>query len=420
MPEPTQTPYLRAASIAGPLAAVVSIVAAALAVLFARGADGASVGGTIRTAAQVWLTAIGSGLTADGVAITVVPVGSLLVAVAVVAGVSRWSLPDPVDDLPAFVGSAAGFHAVVAAVVAAFAGGGGVDISLIRAAAAGFVVGGLGAGLGAVRKHRGGDALWFTVSDHVRRAVRGAVPAVMAVLGVAVALVLALLFLHLDRAGDLWALLDPGAGGGVALAVGSLLAVPTLVLWTTSALLGPGFALGADTSVDLTGAQLGAVPGFPVLAALPSPGAFADVVFVLGLVPVAAGMLAGWRADTGGRAGLVPRLVAGAAAGGVAGFVLGVLVGASGGAIGPGRMEQTGPPALTPLLVAVPIMAMGGALGAALAHYRDLRASQRRDDGSDLGPDLGTESGTESGSPRRARLWQRHQPAGPDRGDEES
>ena len=33
------------------------------------------------------------------------------------------------------------------------------------------------------------------------------------------------------------------------------------------------------------------------------------------------------------------------------------------GAIGPGRMTEAGPSMFTPLLVAVPVMAMGGALG---------------------------------------------------------
>lgn len=419
MSEPTETPYLRAAFLAAPLAAVASVLVAALGVLFARGLDGAGAGSVLRTAARVWLTAIGSGITADGIAITLVPIGAVLVAVAIIAQVVRWTLPDPVDDLAAFVISTAGVHGVVGALTASLVGTGGVEVSTIRAAAAAFVVGGLGAASGAVSRHGGGGALWFTISDHVRRAVRAAVSGVVTVLAVATLVVVALLLRQLDRAGDLWALLDPGAGGAVALGIGSLLAVPTLVLWTAAALIGPGFALGTDTTVDLTGAQLGAVPGFPVLAALPSPGTFPDGVFVLGLVPLLAGAVAGWRSDPGEADGLVARLVAGVAAGAVAGFVLGVLVGASGGAIGPGRMMQTGPPALTPLLVAVPVMALGGGIGAALAHYRGTRAPQPSEPAS-VGTPEQHEAGSDTGARRRPRLWKRHQPAGPDRRDDPS
>jgi hypothetical protein len=402
MTEPSRTPYLRAAFLSGALAAVAAVVVAAAGVVVARGPGGGSLVSTARVSAQVWLTSIGAGITADGIAVTIVPVGALAVAVAVVAVVVRWTLPDPVDDLPAFVISTAAVHGVVAALVAAVAGTGGVEIFAVRAAAAGFVAGGLGAGIGAVGRHGGGAALWFTASDGLRRAVRGSVAGVATVLGVAAALVVVLLLTHLGRAGDLWALLDPGAGGGLALAIGSLLAVPTLVLWCAAALIGPGFALGTGTTVDLTGAQLGAVPGFPVLAALPSPGAFGDWAFLLGLVPLAGGAVAGWRVRHGGAEGLWVRVLEGVAAGAVAGFVLGVLVGASGGAIGPGRMADTGPPALTPLLVALPVMAVGGGIGAVLAHYRGVRALQ---------------SSAEPGATGRPRLWRRHQPAGTDRRD---
>ncbi|MGJ9421869.1 cell division protein PerM [Aeromicrobium sp. CF3.5] len=406
MSEPSTTPYLRAAVLAGPLAAAVSVLVSAAVVLVARGSDGAAPVAIARTAGQVWLASIGSGLTADGISISVIPIGATLIAIAVTASVVAWTLPEPVDELPAFTISAAGFHAVFAAIVAALASAGGVEVSPVRAAAAGFVVGGLGAAIGAVRRHGGGDALWFTISADVRRAVRAGVVGAAVVPAVGLVIVVALLLRHLDRAGDLWALLDPGFGGAVVVAVGCLLAIPTLVLWTSAALIGPGFALGTDTSVDLTGSQLGAVPGFPVLAALPDPGQFAGWTFLLGLVPLLAGAVAGWRTDPGDREGLMARVLAGAAAGAVGGFMLGVLVGASGGAIGPGRMEQTGPSALTPLLVVLPVMAVGGAIGAVLAHYRGEGVLQ-----------LPASGASSSGRPR---VWERIKSAGPDRRDDQS
>ena len=48
-----------------------------------------------------------------------------------------------------------------------------------------------------------------------------------------------------------------------------LLYVPTAAVWGLAYVVGPGFAVGAGTSVSVTGTDLGAVPAFPLLAALP-------------------------------------------------------------------------------------------------------------------------------------------------------
>jgi len=195
------------------------------------------------------------------------------------------------------------------------------------------------------------------------------------------------------------------------LAATCVLLLPTLVLWATSVLLGPGFVFGTDTSVDLTGSHLGAVPGFPPLAALPAPGEFGGWVFLLGLVPLLAGVVAGYRTVPPPRPAddnlLMGRVIHGTAAGGVAGLLVGLAVAVSGGGIGPGRMADAGPPVLTPLLVAVPVLAMGGALGTVLAHYRGARASSQ--------PDSVPER-----TRRRPRLRFWHQPSGPDRRNDES
>ena len=119
MPEPSETPYLRTAFLAGPVAAVASVGLAAAVVVLAGGLIGGSLVSTLRTAAHVWLTSMGSGVTADGMAVTAIPIGALLVVAFVVSRVVRWSLPDPVDELPAFVISTAGAHGLAGAVVAA-------------------------------------------------------------------------------------------------------------------------------------------------------------------------------------------------------------------------------------------------------------------------------------------------------------
>jgi hypothetical protein len=399
VPAPAETSYLRPAFLTAVVAAILSWAVAAVVVVIAQGPSGVEPGPLARTTIRTWLVALGSGIEAGPVSIGLIPLGATALCLALVARAAVWVVADPLDEHAAFAAAAAGAFGTIAAIASAATNVGDVHTSVVRSAAAGFVVGGLGATWGSIQRHGDGDRWWFAAPSDVRAVVRAAVPGALTVLGAAAVVVTVLLVTNIQQAGDLWALLDPGVGGGAALAIGSVLAVPTLVLWTASALIGPGFAIGTGTSVDLTGSQLGQVPGFPLLAALPTPGEFAGWVFVLGLVPLLAGIVSGWRLGAVERDGLVPRLALGAASGALGGFAVGVLVALSGGAIGPGRLADAGPPLLTPLLVVVLVMALGGALGAALSHYRGGRASRPSDTSA-------------SGRPR---LWKRHQPAGADR-----
>jgi hypothetical protein len=407
VPEAPATPYLRPAFLTAALALALGIAVSGVLTMLAQGGVGSSFGSLLRAAVQGWLVAQGSGLDLEGTSIRLVPLGATLLVVVLVAQAARWIVVDPVEELGPYAATVAGTCGAVAAVLSSVTNASDLHTSVVRSAFGAFAVGGIGAAVGAARKHDRTEMLWFTDRADVRSVVRGAWWGVATMLGAAAALVVAMLTFHLNRAADLWALLDPGLGGGFALAAACLLAMPTLVLWAASVLLGPGFVLGTDTSVDLTGSHLGAVPGFPPLAALPAPGEFPGWVFVLGLVPLLAGVLAGFRVDgpkpDDSDDALLRRVVHGAAAGAVAGLVVGLAVAVSGGGIGPGRMAEAGPPVLTPWLVAVPVLAMGGALGAVLAHYRGARAPQQQSP-----PD---------GSPRRPRLRWWHQSAGPDRRD---
>lgn len=380
MPAPAESSYVRAAFLTAVVAALISWAVAAFFVLLAHASAGSfSLLSTLRLSVRSWLVAMGAGIEAGPVAIGLVPLGATFVCIALVAWAARWIVVDPMEDFAAFAASTAGAYGIIAAVATAVTNSGDVQVSAVRAACAGFVVGGLGAAWGSTMRRGDADRWWFTASEPIRAVIRAAVPGVAAVLVVSTIVVAVLMIRGMARAGDLWTALDPGLTGGIVLGVGSLLATPTLILWTSSVLIGPGFALGTSTSVDLTGAQLGQVPGFPLLAALPSPGQFPDLVFVLGLAPLLAGILAGWRLHVADETRPGVRVLLGTAAGGLAGVVLGGLVALSHGAIGPGRMADVGPPLLTPVLVAAGVMAVGGAVGALLAHYRGGRASSSSD-----------------------------------------
>jgi hypothetical protein len=329
---------------------------AALVMLLSGGSD-------LRIPARMWLVAHGSGLVVGEARIGVVPVGVTAACLALVAMIAHRVARREITDLGAFAGTVGMIFGVAAAVLSAVSSTDDVMTSIPRAAVGGLAVGAVGSAAGAGWRHRAS----FSVSETPRLMLRGAGRALAVVLGASLVLVLFLLGVHGQRAADMWGLLDPGWGGAAVLALACLLSLPTLALWVAAVLVGPGFALGTGTSVDLTGSYVGNIPGFPTLAAIPAPGPFGPWVLVLGLVVPAAGVWAG---------SVTPRVRVGAAAGALAGLVLGGLMAISGGGIGPGRLVEAGPQPVTPLAVAVVILAATGALGSLLAHYRGRRASR--------------------------------------------
>lgn len=345
-------PALRVA--AGGLIAGWSV--AALAMLLSGGSD-------LRVPARGWLMVHGSGLVVGEGRIGVVPVGATLVALALVAAIAHRVARREIADLGVFAGTVGMTYGIAASVLSALTSTDDASTSIPRAAVGGLIIGGLGSALGAGWRQRA-QVRW---GDDTRLVARGAFRALALVLGASSGIVLLLLGVHTHRAADLWGLLDPSLGGSLVLAAACLLSLPTLVLWAASVLVGPGFVLGTGASVDLTGSYLGLIPGFPTLAAVPAAGHFPTIVFALGLVLPAAGVWAGMVTTR-------PRI--GATAGAVAGVALGFLIAISGGGLGPGRMLDAGPPAVTPVVVATVILALTGALGSLLADYRGRRASR--------------------------------------------
>jgi hypothetical protein len=318
-------------------------------------------------------------LTAGSTHVGIVPISVTAMFVLLMAWAARRSTRAELSDLGQYVGTVAVIVGIVAAVVSAATSTDPVSTSIARSAVGGFAVGGLGSALGGGWRYRTN----WDVPETIRLVGRGALRATLLVLGVSLGLVLVLLAVHGGRAANIWALLGPSFLGGVALAIASILTIPTLVLWAAAVLVGPGFAVGSGTSVDLTGSHVGLVPSFPPLAAVPDPGLFPQAVLVLGLVLPVAGVWAGL---------VTPRVRVGAAAGAAAGLVLGILIAMSGGGFGPGRMAEAGPPPVTPLAVAVPVLAAAGAIGSLLAHYRGRRVSRDRSAIGGLGLGLRDES----------------------------
>lgn len=100
--------------------------------------------------------------------------------------------------------------------------------------------------------------------------------------------------------------LTEGLSGRFAVLLLCLALIPNAAVWSASYALGPGFALGVHHTVaPLSSDPAPLLPPFPLLAAVPDAGAGTPLNWLAGLVPVAAGVMAGWfvaRVAVGGTA----------------------------------------------------------------------------------------------------------------------
>lgn len=331
---------------------------------------------TLRSGVRVWLVAIGAGLHAGDTSITLVPLGGVLVAGAIAAAAAARQAHSDTPDAVVFGAVTGAGAGVLAATLSAATSTGAVGTSFVRAAFGAFVVVGVAAALAVAVKVPGSFRLPEWAAPALP-SLRAGMRAAALILGYAALLVAVLGAFHVRRAADLWAALDPGLGGGIGLAAVSLVSLPTIVAWAAAALIGPGFALGTDTSVAMTGVDVAALPAFPPLALIPSPGPFPDLVVALMVVPVLVAGCAGWRwIDASAEASLWSRVASGAGAGAVAGLLVALVAATGRGALGPGLLADVGPPILSTAGIAVVSWALAGAIGSALGHYRGLRADQ--------------------------------------------
>jgi hypothetical protein len=189
------------------------------------------------------------------------------------------------------------------------------------------------------------------------------------VLAALVALVVAFA-LDADTALNLLSQLDAGTTGAILMSVVSLLVVPNAVVFSGSYLLGPGFAVGTGTVVSPGVVTIGALPVFPLLAALPDNGPVPSWTPALMAVPVLVAALGAARAQRDHPAYRWEEgALHGCGGGMLAGAVFGILATLAGGAVGPGRMSQVAPFAGSVLLHAIVAFGIGGLLGGLVATW---------------------------------------------------
>lgn len=219
---------------------------------------------------------------------------------------------------------------------------------------------------------------WGAWSSVPGDAVRGTAAALAGLLGLAALAVAVALLL---RGGEMVALFESlraDALGVVVISLAHLLYLPTLIVWATSWIAGPGFAVGTGTAVSPAGTELGVVPGIPILGLLPETAS--PWVLIVVIAPVAAGAFAGWIirsriASERRESGWGPRAATAGAIAALAACGTALLSALASGSMGPGRLSQVGPePGPVALAVGLEVLVGAGILLLAPRHRDDAEA----------------------------------------------
>lgn len=345
---------------AAALSGLATLAAVVLVAWVADAGPGSTGTDAIRAAADAWLLAHGGGLTVPAGHLRGIPLG-LTVLAAVVLHRAGASLARAVEvpDLSAAgraVAALAVPYALLAAAVAEIAGTGTAASSAPLAGIGALLLAAVAGGRGVLRAAGLGSALVRRVPSWLPAVARAVLAGVAALVAAGLALLLVLLVGRAGRFAELVGALQPGFVGGVILLLGCVLLLPNGALWTVAYAAGPGFTVGAGTGVSPFGVTLGPVPSFPLLAALPGDGVPAPAVRAVLLLPVLAGVLAGWvvgrRLPAAPGPGRLPALTTGRVArpatygllaGGLVALVTAVLAVLAGGALGPGYLAAVGP-----------------------------------------------------------------------------
>ena len=351
--------------------------------------------GGLRVGATAWLMGHGSGVSVEGVRLTVVPLGVTLLAAwstwraglrvghlvsghgpdadGIEDGERDWTVPVAVALLTAGYAVTGIVTASLAATRASSPGTGGVVTwSLLL---------GVLVALPALAIGSGRAAIWVAgAPPSLVESVRTARRVLRTWLVVALAAFLLSFALDLGTAANVMSQLHSGAGDVVIVVLVSLLLLPNAVAFSGAYLAGPGFTVGAGTLVSPSVVVLGPLPMFPMLAALPDAGEPPAWTVALVALPVLVAALAAARAQQ-----VAPTLrweegaLRGCVGGALAAVAFAILSGLAGGAVGPGRMREVTPLAGDVLVQCLTTFGLGGLLGGLVMTAWQRRAARAGD-----------------------------------------
>jgi hypothetical protein len=389
-------PLMAAGAIAAGWAAGIGLAVLSLLVLIGwiaapHSGLGGGLTGVLRTAALLWLVAHHVGLHLHGGGrFGMLPLGLVVLPGALLYRAGRWVVRSvEITRLRHVADAAAALAApytLVALVLALVGRTPLASASVLQAVLAAFLLSFAAGGLGGARALAPWGRLLDLLPDRPRSVAAGMLGA-LAVLGCAGAAVAAgSLVAHYRTFGSVTGALAPGIVGGLLLLLLQVAYVPNAIVWAVAFLLGPGFAFGSGTVVAPSGSAVGALPMFPLLAAMPTgggatghplggpghlPGGMPGWLSVAVLAtPYLAGAFAGVLVV---RTAPTPSVEAaplwGFGSGAAAGILTGVLAAFSGGPLGGARLATVGPSGWQAGLVATFGIGIAAAVSAGVANW---------------------------------------------------
>lgn len=349
------------------------------------GGGGASAGDALRVTADAWMLGHGIDLDLAGRPLRLAPLGlAVLPLLSLVVGatvaVRASGARSMRQCLPTVAGLTVTYTALVVGVAVA-AGSASSRPSVPGAVVWAIAYALLGSAVGAARTLRRRPQALPSMPPGPGLVLAGATTALCVVLAAGGLLVTGSLLLHASEAVAAARSLHAGPLGGLLLLGLGVLLLPNAVVFAAAYAVGPGFAIGAGTTVAPSGVVLGPLPDLPLLVALPGPGAAPAGSLLVLCAPLLAGAAAG--VVVARRSGLMaaPRHRGADRAAGIAALsglgaalALGLLCLLSGGAAGSAQLSSVGPSAVRVTLAAAGELSL---VAAAVAWWLVHRATGR-------------------------------------------
>ena len=330
-----------------------------------------------RSAGRLWLLAQGAQLDLPSGPLRLAP---LLLTAGIAWGLSR-AAGSVVSrrDLDSARGVGWVLAVVVAVHTAAMAGlvlavsTPAASVDLLRPVLGAAVLALVAGGLGALRD----SGLSGDIADRLpgpgRALARAAVAGTLALAACCTAVIAVALVADVDGAGRLVTGLGGASAGATGLVGLSVLLLPNAAAAVMGLAAGPGFLVGAGTSVSVGGVTLGSVPALPLMAALPDTQAVPLLAFLSQALPAIAGLVTGvvvGRRLGDGDGGALTAALWGVVAGVGVGLLSGLWVLAAGGRLGDAGLAEIGAPALATGLSIAAQAGIVAAPAAAVSRWR--------------------------------------------------
>ncbi|OLE23780.1 MAG: hypothetical protein AUG49_15095 [Catenulispora sp. 13_1_20CM_3_70_7] len=294
----------------------------------------AGVGGPLRVAGQLWLLGHHAALDVPAGRLAMAPLGFTALLVFALWQTAAAPIARPVHIAYTAFGAATGY-CLVAALVAAGAATDDVRPDTAQAVVFAVLFGALVPTAARWRR----IVEFFLLPAWIGTAARAAAVATAVLAGGGAATLAAALITRMP---------EPGWPRGVADACGMLLlsfaVLPNALVWSTAYVLGPGFAVGSGSGVNLLSVKTGALPLFPLLGAVPRDASRLypyDLAFLA--IPLASGAAAALIVGRAHHPRLADRVRAVAAASVAVALTAGLAATLSDGPLAGGRMAGLGP-----------------------------------------------------------------------------